>query len=87
MDLQDYKIKNSTICDCGYHFTVHNITELKRISDDKFYGGAIKHVSETNIQIHLGDVDENGGVCDSSQMCINGDLNTFISNSVKGRIE
>ena len=46
-----------------------------------------KHVSETCIQIHLGDVDENGGVCDSSQMFINGDLNTFISNSVKGRIE
>lgn len=43
-----------------------------------------KHVSETNIQIHLGDVDENGGVCDSSQMCINGDLNTFVSNSMKG---
>mgnify|MGYP002557345754 CR=1 FL=1 len=47
MDLQDYKIKNSTTCDCGYHFTVHNITELKRIGDDKFYGGVIKHVSET----------------------------------------
>lgn len=47
MDLQDYKIKNSTICDCGYHFTVHNITELKRIGDDKFYGGVIRHVSET----------------------------------------
>lgn len=43
-----------------------------------------KHVSETDIQIHLGDVDENGGVCDSSQMCINGDLNTFVSNSMKG---
>lgn len=47
MDLQDYKIKNSTACDCGYHFTVHNITELKRIGDDKFYGGVIRHVSET----------------------------------------
>ena len=33
-----------------------------------------KHVSETDIQMHLGDVDENGGVCDSSQMCINGDF-------------
>ena len=47
MNLQDYKIKNSTTCDCGYHFTIHNITELKRIDDDKFYGGVIKHVSET----------------------------------------
>ena len=29
----------------------------------------------------------NGGVCDTSQMCINGNLNTFISNSVKGEIK
>ena len=29
----------------------------------------------------------NGGVCDASQMCINGNLNTFISNSVKGEIK
>ena len=47
MDLQDYKIRNKTTCDCGYQFTVHDITELKRIAEDKFYGGVIKHVSET----------------------------------------
>lgn len=47
MDLQDYKIKNSTTCDCGYEFTIHNLTELKRINDSKFYGGNVKHVSET----------------------------------------
>lgn len=46
-----------------------------------------KHVSETNMQIHLYDIDENGGICDSSQICINGDLNTFVSNSVKDGIE
>ena len=47
MDLQDYKIKNSTTCNCGYEFTIHDLTELKRVNDSKFYGGNIKHVSET----------------------------------------
>lgn len=47
MDLQDYKIKNSVKCDCGYEFTIRDMTELKRINDNKFYGGNIKHVSET----------------------------------------
>lgn len=47
MNLQDYKIKNSTTCDCGYEFTIRNLTELKRINDEKFYGGNVKHVSET----------------------------------------
>lgn len=48
MDLQDYRIKNSTTCDCGYEFTIHDLTELKRINDNKFYGGNIKHVSEAH---------------------------------------
>ena len=47
MDLQDYKIKNSTKCDCGYEFTLHDLTELKRINDNRFYGGNIRHISET----------------------------------------
>ena len=53
MDLQGYKIKNKTTCDCGYQFTVHDITELKRIAEDKFYGGVIKHVSETKCPLCL----------------------------------
>ena len=53
MDLQDYKIKNSTKCDCGYEFTIHDLTELKRIKDNKFYGGNIKHVSETHCPLCL----------------------------------
>lgn len=53
MDLQDYKIKNSITCDCGYDFTIHDLTELKRINDSKFYGGNIKHVSETNCPLCL----------------------------------
>lgn len=53
MNLQDYKIKNSTTCDCGYEFTIRDLTELKRINDDKFYGGNIKHVSETHCPLCL----------------------------------
>lgn len=53
MDLQDYKLKNRTTCDCGYEFTIHNLTELKRINDSKFYGGNIKHVSETHCPLCL----------------------------------
>ena len=53
MDLQDYKIKISTKCDCGYEFTIHNLTELKRINDSKFYGGNIKHLSETRCPLCL----------------------------------
>lgn len=53
MDLQDYKIKNSTKCDCGYEFTIKDMTELKRINDSKFYGGNIKHVSATHCPLCL----------------------------------
>ena len=53
MNLQDYKIKNSTKCDCGYEFTIKDMTELKRINDSKFYGGNIKHVSETHCPLCL----------------------------------
>lgn len=53
MDLQDYKIKNSITCDCGYVFTLHDVTDLKRINDSKFYGGNIKHVSETHCPLCL----------------------------------
>ena len=53
MNLQDYKIKNSTKCDCGYEFTIRDMTEFKRINDNKFYGGNIKHVSETHCPLCL----------------------------------
>ena len=53
MDLQNYKIKNSTTCDCGYEFTIRDMTELKRIDDNKFYGGNVKHVSETTCPLCL----------------------------------
>lgn len=53
MDLQNYKIKNSTTCDCGYEFTIRDMTELKRIDGNKFYGGNVKHVSETTCPLCL----------------------------------
>lgn len=46
MNLQDYTIKNTTKCDCGHEFTLQDIDGLKRIDDDKFYGGAVKHLSD-----------------------------------------
>lgn len=46
MNLQDYKIKNSITCDCGYVFSLQDMTQLKRL-DKPVYSGNVKHVSET----------------------------------------
>ncbi len=46
MDLQGYKVKNTTKCSCGHEFTIHDMKTLRRISDSRFYGGVIKHVDE-----------------------------------------
>lgn len=46
MDLKDYKIKNTTMCECGYEFSIHDMNKLQRISDTSFYGGIVKHVDE-----------------------------------------
>lgn len=48
MNLQDYKIKNSTTCECGYEFTIKNLTKLEKIKQDGFYGGIVKHFSNCN---------------------------------------
>lgn len=48
MNLQDYKIRNSTNCECGYEFTIKNLTKLKKIKQDGFYGGIVKHFSNCN---------------------------------------
>lgn len=47
MELEEYKIKSSTTCECGYEFVINDITELKRIEEDKFYGGVVRHYSNT----------------------------------------
>ena len=46
MNLQNYKVKNRTKCNCGYEFTIYDMKKLQRIPDNKFYGGAIKHIDE-----------------------------------------
>lgn len=48
MNLQDYKIRNSTNCECGYEFTIKNLTKLEKIKQDGFYGGIVKHFSNCN---------------------------------------
>lgn len=47
MNLQDYKIKNNTTCECGYKFTIKDLTKLERINDSKFYSGIVKHFSNS----------------------------------------
>jgi len=41
-----------------------------------------KHISETDIQVHLGDIDNNGGVCDTEKPCFAGCRNTYEEKSV-----
>ncbi len=46
MDLKGYKIKGTTKCECGHEFVIRDMKKLQRINDDKFYGGAVRHVDE-----------------------------------------
>lgn len=46
MDLQGYKIKGTTKCECGHEFVIKDMKKLQRINDDKFYGGVVRHVDE-----------------------------------------
>lgn len=45
MELQEYKVKNTTKCDCGHEFTIQDMQKLQRLSEP-IYGGIIKHVDE-----------------------------------------
>lgn len=45
MELQEYKIKNTTRCDCGHEFTIQDMQKLQRLSEP-IYGGIVKHVDE-----------------------------------------
>ncbi len=36
-----------------------------------------KHVLECDIFMHLGDVDKNGGVCDTEKLCVAGNRNAY----------
>ena len=44
--MEDYKLKNKKFCDCGYEFTIKDLTQLKRINEF-IYGGTVKHISYT----------------------------------------
>lgn len=45
MELQEYKVKNTTRCDCGHEFTIQDMHKLQRLSEP-IYGGIVKHVDE-----------------------------------------
>lgn len=45
--LENIKIKNSTLCDCGRKFIINDIQKLERIDDKNFYSGIVKHYSKT----------------------------------------
>lgn len=46
MDLGNYKVKGTTKCECGHEFTIKDMKKLQRINDNKFYGGAVRHIDE-----------------------------------------
>ena len=45
MELKDYEIKGTTICECGHEFTMKDYQELNRINEHGFYANQIKHYS------------------------------------------
>lgn len=44
--LENMKIKNTTVCDCGREFVITDIKKLERIDDKNFYSGVVKHYSK-----------------------------------------
>ena len=44
--LENMKIKNTTVCDCGREFTITDIKKLERVDDKSFYSGVVKHYSK-----------------------------------------
>lgn len=44
--LENMKIKNATVCDCGREFIINDIEKLERIDDKSFYSGVVKHYSK-----------------------------------------
>lgn len=44
--LENMKIKNTTVCDCGREFVITDIEKLERIDDKNFYSGVVKHYSK-----------------------------------------
>lgn len=44
--LENMKIKNTTVCDCGREFVITDIQKLERVDDKNFYSGVVKHYSK-----------------------------------------
>lgn len=44
--LENMKIKNTTICECGREFVITDIQKLERIDNKNFYSGVVKHYSK-----------------------------------------
>ncbi len=36
-----------------------------------------RHILECDIRMHWGDADENGGVCDTEELCFHGSRNSY----------
>lgn len=45
--LENMKIKNTTVCDCGREFVITDIQKLERIDNKNFYSGVVKHYSKS----------------------------------------
>lgn len=46
MDLNKFRIKNSTKCDCGHEFTIMDAKELEKNNDYHYYGGRVEKYSK-----------------------------------------
>lgn len=51
LENREFEIKNTIKCNCGHEFEVKEITSLKRINQDGFYGNNVKHYSFTNCPV------------------------------------
>lgn len=49
--MENIIVRGTTKCSCGREFNIHDINGLKRIDDNKFYGGVVKHYSETKCPV------------------------------------
>lgn len=47
MNLRELIVKNSKKCDCGYEFSVKDITKLEKNQDYRYYGGRVEYYTKT----------------------------------------
>lgn len=47
MNLRELTVKNTKKCDCGYEFSVKDITTLEKNNDYRFYGGRVEYYTKT----------------------------------------